>query len=122
MAPDHLDAGRQRFSQRIVGDGEYTIAVDFPPPLISAVAKGMLGFDIEPGTETEADAVCEVINLIGGNACTRIEQFGQVLRPEPPIWSGIGRVVSPTAESVRAMASSAELDFDIRVFSVDREA
>jgi len=122
MAPDSLDEGRQRFSQRIVGDGDYTIAVDLPPGLVSAVARGMLGFDIEPGTETETDAVCEVINLIGGNACTRIEQFGQVLRPEPPIRSGGGEVVSPTAESVRATVSSAESDFDIRVFSSDREA
>ncbi len=45
----------------------------------------------KPGSETEADAVCEVINLIGGNACTRIEQLGRLLRPEPPVWSGIWR-------------------------------
>lgn len=120
--PDNLEEGRQRFSQRILGDGDYTITVDLPPVLIAAVAKGMLGFDIEAGTETEADAVCEVINLIGGNACTRIEQFGQVLRPEPPVWSGTGTVVSPMAESVCATVSSAESGFDIRVFAADSEA
>ena len=115
--PDRLETGRQRFSQRIVGDGDYTIALDLPPVLIAAVARGMLGFDVDPGTETEADAVCEVINLIGGNACTRIEQFGQVLRPEPPVWSGTGGLVSSSTDSVRAAVSSAESGFDIRVFT-----
>ena len=115
--PDRLETGRQRFSQRIVGDGDYTIALDLPPVLIAAVARGMLGFDVDPGTETEADAVCEVINLIGGNACTRIEQFGQVLRPEPPVWSGSGGLVSSSTDSVRATVSSAESGFDIRVFT-----
>ena len=114
---DRLETGRQRFSQRIVGDGDYTIALDLPPVLIAAVARGMLGFDVDPGTETEADAVCEVINLIGGNACTRIEQFGQVLRPEPPVWSGSGGLVSSSTDSVRATVSSAESGFDIRVFT-----
>jgi len=92
---DVLEEGLQRFSQRIFGDGDYTIAVDLPPILIAAVARGMLGFDIEAGSETEADAVSEVVNLIGGNTCTRIEQLGYLLRPEPPIWSGAGSVVSP---------------------------
>jgi hypothetical protein len=115
--PDALEDGRQRFSQRIVGDGDYTIALDLPPVLIAAVARGMLGFDVDPGTETEADAVCEVINLIGGNACTRIEQFGQVLRPEPPVWSGTGGLVSSSTESVRAAVASAGSGFDIRIFA-----
>ena len=119
--PDQPAAGRQRFSPRIVGDGDYTIALDLPPVLIAAVARGMLGFDVDPGTETEADAVCEVINLIGGNACTRIEQFGQVLRPEPPLWSGGGGVVSSSIDSVRATVSSAESGFDIRVFTAGSE-
>lgn len=123
VEPDVLGPGLQRFSQRIFGDGDYTIAVDLPPVLIAAVAHGMLGFDIESGTETEADAVCEVVNLIGGNACTRIEQFGNLLRPEPPIWSGSGAIVSPTAQGVRANVVSGEVDFDIRVFTIaDGEA
>lgn len=113
---DHLADGRQRFSQRIVGDRDYTIAVDLPPSLISAVARGMLGFDVGPGTDSEADAVCEVINLIGGNACTRIEQLGHLLRPEPPVWSGIGDLVSPTEEAVRAAVASVDESFDIRIF------
>lgn len=113
---DCLDGGRQRFSQRIVGDRDYTIAVDLPPPLIASVAEGLLGFSTEPGTDVEADAVCEVINLIGGNACTRIEQLGHVLRPEPPMWSGSGEIVSPTEEVVRALSHFADEDFDIRIF------
>lgn len=118
VEPDGLKEDLQRFSQRIYGDGDYTIALDLPPVLIAAVARGMLGFEIESGTETEADAVCEVVNLIGGNACTRIEQIGNLLRPEPPIWSGSGTIVSPSDPVVRATVVSADMDFDIRVFSV----
>ena len=73
----------------------------------------MLGIDIEEGSETEADAVCEVLNLIGGNACTRIEQIGILLRPEPPVWSGSGEIVSPTEKVVRAVVVSAEETFDV---------
>lgn len=117
VEPDALEIDRQRFSQRIVGDGDYTIAVDLPPVLIASVARGMLGFDIEAGSETETDAVCEVINLIGGNACTRIEQLGLLLRPEPPVWSGSGGVVSGVGSVVRAAVVSADESFDVRVFT-----
>jgi len=117
IEPDGLDSDHQRFSQRISGDGDYTIAVDLPPTLIAAVARGLLGFEVEAGSETEADAVCEVINLIGGNACTRIEQLGRLLRPEPPAWSGAAGVVSPPGRVVRASVVSEDETFDIRVFS-----
>jgi CheY-specific phosphatase CheX len=108
--------GVQRFSQRIVGDRDLTIAVDLPPVLAAAVARGMLGFEIEAGSETEADAVCEFINLIGGNACTRIEQFGILLRPEPPVWSVGAGVVSPCTRVVRARVASGDTEFVIGVF------
>ena len=35
---DTLVPNRQRFSQRIVGDGDFTIAVDLPPALVAEVA------------------------------------------------------------------------------------
>ncbi len=112
-----LAANRQRFSQRIVGDGDYTIVVDLPPELVAEVAHGMLGFSVEPGAEAEPDAVCEVINLIGGNACTRIEQLGQLLRPEPPTWSGGGELVTASADAVRAGVVSGDVEFEIWVFT-----
>jgi CheY-specific phosphatase CheX len=112
-----LAANRQRFSQRIVGDGDYTIVVDLPPELVAEVAHGMLGFSVEPGAEAEPDAVCEVINLIGGNACTRIEQLGQLLRPEPPTWSGSGELVTASADAVRAGVVSGDVEFEIWVFT-----
>ncbi len=114
---DTLAADRQRFSQRIVGDGDYTIVVDLPPALVAEVALGMLGFSVEPGAEAEPDAVCEVINLIGGNACTRIEQLGQLLRPEPPSWSGSGELVTTSAAAVRAGVVSADIEFEIWIFT-----
>jgi hypothetical protein len=117
VEPDALAAECQRFSQRIVGDGDYTIAVDLPAALVAELAHGMLGFEVEPGTDAEPDAVCEVINLIGGNACTRIEQSGQLLRPEPPVWSGRGDLVSTDVPAVRVAVVSADLGFDVRVFA-----
>jgi hypothetical protein len=114
---DSLGADRQRFSQRIVGDGDYTIAVDLPPELVAEAAQGMLGFEVDPGAEAEPDAVCEVINLIGGNACTRIEQLGQLLRPEPPCWSGSGELVTSADPVVRAVVVSADVEFEIRVLT-----
>lgn len=114
---DRLEIGFERFSQRIVGDGDFTIAVDLPAELASAVARGMLGFAVDPGTETEADAVCEFINLIGGNACTRIEQLGRVLRPEPPVWSRPGEVELSSSPGVHASVISEDSGFVVRVFS-----
>jgi len=122
LVTDELDEGSQRFSQRIVGDRDFTIAVDLPAELASAVARGMLGFEIEPGSETEADAVCEFINLIGGNACTRIEQLGILLRPEPPLWSGAAGVVSAAGDVVRASVVSADSGFSISVFAASEGA
>jgi hypothetical protein len=122
VAEDELAPGAQRFSQRIVGDGDFTIAVDLPPDLAAAVARGMLGFDLEPGSETEADAVCEFINLIGGNACTRIEQLGILLRPEPPQWSRGAGVVSPAGDVVRGSVVSGDSCFAIEVFVASERA
>jgi CheY-specific phosphatase CheX len=118
---DSLAAGRQRFSQRIAGDGDYTIVVDLPPELVADVAHGLLGFAVEPGAEAEPDAVREVINLIGGNACTRIEQLGKLLRPEPPSWSGSGELVTTASPAVRAVVISAEVEFEIWIFSAGDE-
>lgn len=121
IGSDTLAADRQRFSQRIVGDGDFTIAVDLPPALVAEVAGGMLGFEVEPGAEAEADAVCELINLIGGHACTRIERLGQLLRPEPPSWSGSGDPVTTAAPAVRAVVVSADVEFEVWIFSVGDE-
>jgi hypothetical protein len=116
-----LADGRQRFSQRVVGERDFTVAIDIGPEVVSWVARGMLGFDVDPGSETEADAVCELVNLIGGNACTRIEQLGTLLRPEPPVWSGAGVVVAPSASPLRASVGSGDRDFDILVFTPSDE-
>ena len=44
----------------------------------------MVGIPLESGSEAAIDAVCELVNIIGGNACTQLESFGFKLRPEPP--------------------------------------
>ena len=116
-----LETGRRRFAQRIAGDGDYTIAVDLPPELAAAVARGMLGFAVDPGSESESDAVCEYLNLIGGNACTRIEQLGRLLRPDPPTW--VDQVDAATGHdpAVRATVVSGDTPFEVSVFTGGRE-
>jgi hypothetical protein len=117
VEPAELDTGRRRFSQRIAGDGDYTIAVDLPPELAAAVARGMLGFEVDPGSETESDAVCEYLNLIGGNACTRIEQLGRLLRPDPPTWLDRDEAGTEFDPTVRATVVSADTPFAVSVFT-----
>ncbi len=110
-------ADQRRFSQRIAGDGDFTIAVDLPPELVAALARGMLGFEVDPGSEAESDAVCEYLNLIGGNACTRIEQLGRLMRPDPPTWVDRVEDAVELDPAVRAKVVSGDTPFEVSVFT-----
>ncbi len=107
--------GYQRFAQKIVGDKEFCLAVDFPAELVEMVATRMLGMAMEPGSEAATDAVCEFVNLVGGNACTQLERLGYRLRPEPP-FSSPDRADFPGKKSYRAGLVTEETDFDVHVF------
>lgn len=106
-----------RFAQQIVGDRRFCIAVDLPPELVAVVASGMLGMPLDGASEAAQDAGCEFINLIGGNACTRLEMLGLKLRPEPPIASGVATPARPSGPSVRATAMAGDSEFALHVFT-----
>ena len=79
-----LAAGRRRYVQRLMGDRQLHVVLDLPLEMDSVVAQGLVGIPFDSGSEEAIDAVCELVNLIGGNACTQLESSGFRLRPEPP--------------------------------------
>ncbi len=111
-----LRQGFRRFAQNIVGDREFCITVDLGDPLFSTAARGMLGIEVDPAGEAARDAGCELINLIGGNACTQLEPQGYTLRPEPPFSSDISDPDHEEKPSIRGTALAGDDHFELNVF------
>jgi hypothetical protein len=85
VLPGIPDPGlRRRSSQRIVGDTSFTIILDLPPELAAIASQQLVGTALPPAGAAEDDALREVVNLVGGHACTQLESSGLRLRPEPP--------------------------------------
>lgn len=110
-----LDDGWYRFSQNIVGDRWFRISVDFPEPVFAIAANGMLGVAVDPASEAAIDAGCELVNLIGGNACTRLEPDGLRLRPEPPYATTRSLPGAEDTSTTRAIAMAGEETFGVTV-------
>ncbi|MCK5378135.1 MAG: hypothetical protein KAJ78_01975 [Acidobacteria bacterium] len=111
-----LNHGFRRFAQKIVGDREFFVTVDLGDPLFSIAAKGMLGVEVDPAGDAARDAGCELINLIGGNACTRLEPEGFHLRPEPPFCPEPLQSTEPNGSSIRGRMAAGEDHFEINIF------
>ena len=111
-----LKRGFRRFAQNIVGDREFCITVDLGDPLFSIAARGMLGVEVDPSGDAARDAGCELINLIGGNACTRLEPKGYTLRPEPPFSSDISDPGHEKTPSIRGVALAGDDHFELNIF------
>lgn len=111
-----LKQGFRRFAQNIVGDREFCVTLDLGEPLFSIAAKGMIGVDVDPAGDAARDAGCELINLIGGNACTRLEPEGYTLRPEPPFSSDYSGRSQEKRPSIRGAAMAGDDIFELNVF------
>jgi len=110
--------GYRRYAQRFVGDRRLALAVDLDDRLAAELAKAILGSSRELPPETVRDAVCELVNVVGGNACTRMEALGYQLRPEPATVTGPSRSLEPDGPAIRAVAACQEDRFEMRLFGV----
>ncbi len=111
-----LGEGLRRYAQKLVGDRDIHVVLDLPPDVANLVAEGLVGIPLEPDSEAAVDAVCEFVNIVGGNACTQLESDGFKLRPEPP-FSTVGDEPSDGRETaVRAQALAGDSEIDIQVF------
>ncbi len=116
LAHGEIKDNRRRYAQRIVSDSAFTIAVDLPDVLAHRLAEGFLGITVESGGEVAQDAVCEFVNVVGGNACTHLEKPGCRVLPEPPFTSGIDTPPKPDGESICAELISEDAPFEIHLF------
>lgn len=111
-----LSDGRRRYVQKLMGDRELYVVLDLPLEMDSVVAKGLVGIPLESGSEEAIDAVCELVNLIGGNACTQLESSGLRFRPEPPYSTIDNGPVTETMPCFRAEVLAGETEVDLQVF------
>ncbi len=111
-----LRRGHRRYGLKLVGDRELHIALDLPSEVAALVARGLVGLPLERDSEAAIDAVCECVNIIGGNACTRLEATGCSLRPEPPFSTDRDDPARGRAAAVCAHVLAGEQGLDVQVF------
>lgn len=111
-----LARGHVRFGQAIVGDKRLCITIDLQEGLLARVAAGMLGSTTSVGPGEADDAASELVNIIGGNACTHLEVLGFKLRPEPPFSARDETPAGAYRTAIRARAMAGDDQFELNLF------
>jgi chemotaxis protein CheX len=60
----------------LVGDVEWTLTIDLPQPVASALAAKFAGFDIPFDSSDMGDAVGEIANIVAGTTKAKLDQVG----------------------------------------------
>ena len=68
----------------ITGDIEGRVIVDLDPETALRIAKQLAGMEVESSDELVRETVCEVANLVIGNAITSLNDLGFHFRVHPP--------------------------------------
>lgn len=68
----------------ISGDIEGRVIVDLDPETALRIAKQLAGMEVESSDELVRETVCEVANLVIGNAVTTLNDLGFRFRVHPP--------------------------------------
>jgi len=105
----------RRSSQRITGDAAFVVVIDLPPTVGNLAASRLVGSTLAAGGDDEADALREVVNLVGGHACTELEAAGLRLRPEPPRSDVEPEALARARSIVHAECATGDGRFDVWV-------
>jgi hypothetical protein len=111
-----LCPGRRRYGMKLIGDREICIVLDLPSEVAESVAQGLIGMPVDAESEVAIDAVGECVNIIGGNACTRLEALGIRLKPEPPFSTADDDPATTESSAFCANVIAGEQGFDVQVF------
>jgi hypothetical protein len=79
LRPEH-----QTFGQRVIGDRTFHYLLELSPALVRSLATHVMQAPQTTIDATVLDSVTEFVNVVVGNACTRMNMEGYRLSAEPP--------------------------------------
>ncbi len=98
----------------LVGSVDGRVVLDVDPVTAKKIASHLNGRDFDRLEHLVLDTICEITNIIIGNAVTRLNNKGFHFRPSPPCFF-IGKKKLPGLESLCIRLSSDWGDINIQV-------
>lgn len=68
----------------VTGDIEGRIILDLEPDMATAVASALAGYEVSSSDELVKETICELANLVIGNAVTSLNDQGYQFKVHPP--------------------------------------
>lgn len=85
MEKDKITLYDYTITQRIEGDIDTKFIVNFPNNLLLKIASELMRKEQKEVNELVIDACCEFVNIVTGNACSKLSTEGIRLRSAPPL-------------------------------------